>query len=118
MTDSLAVCFWLFQVVSVDVSGGFPPCTGVLSPLSATTALLTLLYPEPTSDGGLLLNELVSQGSDELSTDLPDIVSSVLNHVYDCIEDEQENSSGEVLQYNYSMGPAKQNNSAFITSLG
>ncbi|XP_058854971.1 treslin-like isoform X1 [Acipenser ruthenus] len=83
----------LHMVVSVDVSGGFPPCTGVLSPLSATTALLTLLYPEPTSDGGLLLNELVSQGSDELSTDLPDIVSSVLNHVYDCIEDEQENSS-------------------------
>ncbi|XP_041073795.1 treslin-like [Polyodon spathula] len=83
----------LHMVVSIDVSGGFPPCTGVLSPLSATTALLTLLYPEPTSDGGLLLNELVSQGSDELSTDLPDIVSSVLNHVYDCIEDEQENST-------------------------
>nr|XP_015199275.1 PREDICTED: treslin isoform X1 [Lepisosteus oculatus] len=75
----------LHMFAEVEGSDQGPPCTAVLSPLSASTGLLTVLQPQLASAQGLVL-----QGATEPSSELPDIVASVLNHVYDFVEDRAE----------------------------
>lgn len=76
----------LLQVA--DVSCGGLTHSAVLSPLSTQTALLNILRRPTVADGEPVTLDLVLQESDEELTDLPDVVSSVLNVVYDLMKDE------------------------------
>ncbi|XP_067236390.1 treslin isoform X2 [Chanodichthys erythropterus] len=71
-----------------EVSEGGVLCSAVLSVLSSCTAQLTVLQPLVTQEDQLLPADLVSLDTTDLSSDLPDVVSSVLNVMYDIMEDE------------------------------
>uniref|UniRef100_A0A8C1W603 Treslin N-terminal domain-containing protein n=1 Tax=Cyprinus carpio TaxID=7962 RepID=A0A8C1W603_CYPCA len=72
-----------------DVSEGGVVCSAVLLVLSSCTAQLTVLQPLVTQEDQLLPTDLVSlDTTEDLSSDLPDVVSSVLNVMYDIMEDE------------------------------
>ncbi|XP_044212796.1 treslin [Thunnus albacares] len=62
--------------------------SAVLSPLSHFTALLTVLQPQITQNDQLLTSEIVAPATAESSSDLPDVVSSVLGVVYDIMEED------------------------------
>nr|XP_019934839.1 PREDICTED: treslin [Paralichthys olivaceus] len=61
-------------------------CSAVLSPMSHSTAMLTILQPGVTQHDTLLTTENIDSSTAETSTDLPDVVSSVLGVVYDIME--------------------------------
>ncbi|KAF3706215.1 Treslin TopBP1-interacting checkpoint and replication regulator [Channa argus] len=61
-------------------------CSAVLSPMSHSTALLTLLQPGITQHKQLLTPGTIAPATAETSADLPDVVSSVLGVVYDIME--------------------------------
>jgi len=63
-------------------------CSAVLSVLSSCTAQLTVLQPLVTQEDQPLPADLVSLDTTDISSDLPDVVSSVLNVMYDIMEDE------------------------------
>ncbi len=63
-------------------------CSAVLSVLSSCTAQLTVLQPLVTQEDQLLPTHIVPLDTADISNDLPDVVSSVLNVIYDIIEDE------------------------------
>uniref|UniRef100_A0A8C2KAU1 Treslin N-terminal domain-containing protein n=1 Tax=Cyprinus carpio TaxID=7962 RepID=A0A8C2KAU1_CYPCA len=72
-----------------DVSEGGVVCSAVLLVLSSCTAQLTVLQPLVTQEDQLLPTDLVFlDTTEDLSSDLPDVVSSVLNVMYDIMEDE------------------------------
>ncbi|XP_062276803.1 treslin [Scomber scombrus] len=62
--------------------------SAVLSPLSHFTALLTVLQPRITQNDQLLTADIVAPAAAETSSDLPDVVSSVLGVVYDIMEED------------------------------
>ncbi|NP_001165777.1 treslin [Xenopus laevis] len=73
----------LHMIATVTLEDDVLPRTGILSPLSETAAVLNVICSERT----LGLDNLHVQGSvhetdKETFSDLPDIVMSVLNHVY------------------------------------
>ncbi|XP_078112732.1 treslin isoform X1 [Sander vitreus] len=63
-------------------------CSAVLSPLSHTTALLTILQSGVTQHDQFLTTEIIAPATEETSAELPDVVSSVLGVVYDIMEDD------------------------------
>ncbi|XP_036400192.1 treslin [Megalops cyprinoides] len=85
------------HVMFAEVSNGGLSSTAVLSPLSAYTALLTVIQPQVGLVGDVLSADVVSPATGETSADLPDIVTSVLSVVYDIMNDEEE-STGELTQ--------------------
>ncbi|XP_068169286.1 treslin isoform X2 [Antennarius striatus] len=77
----------LHMLSEVDDSGLV--CTAVLSPLSHSTALLTVLQPGIAQrDHERLIAETIGPATAENSADLPDVVSSVLGVVYDMMEED------------------------------
>ncbi|XP_024136869.1 treslin isoform X2 [Oryzias melastigma] len=73
------------MLAEVNVSG--LECSAVLSPLSHSTALLTVLQPEIPQHHQLLKTPA---GAAQTSTELPAVVSSVLGVVYDIMNKEEE----------------------------
>lgn len=71
-----------------EVSEGGVLCSAVLSVLSSCMAQLTVLQPLVTQEDQLLPADLVSLDTTDISSDLPDVVSSVLNVMYDIMEEE------------------------------
>ncbi|XP_051979224.1 treslin [Xyrauchen texanus] len=71
-----------------EVSEGGVVCSAVLSVLSSCTALLTVLQPLVILGDMHLPASSVSSDTADISTDLPDVVSSVLNVMYDTLEAE------------------------------
>lgn len=69
-------------------------CTAVLSPLSPSAALLSLLRPDVAQHRLLLTSETSLAATEPSSTQLPDVVSSVLGVVYD-IMDHSDGMDGE-----------------------
>lgn len=65
-------------------------CSAVLSPLSPSTALLSILQPGITQHPQLLTTEVGAPSAAESSAELPDVVSSVLGVVYDIMEEDGE----------------------------
>ncbi|XP_029290437.1 LOW QUALITY PROTEIN: treslin [Cottoperca gobio] len=61
-------------------------CSAVLSPLSHTTALLTILQSGVLEHDQLLITESIAPATAETSAELPDVVSSVLGLVYEIME--------------------------------
>ncbi|KAF3855182.1 hypothetical protein F7725_023237 [Dissostichus mawsoni] len=62
--------------------------SAVLSPLSHTTALLTILQSGVAQNEQILTSEIIAPATSETSADLPDVVSSVLGVVYDIMEED------------------------------
>lgn len=85
-------CLFL-QLAEVNDSGLV--CSGVLSPLSQSTALLTILQPGITRHNQLLNTEIIAPAPAETSHDLPDVVSSVLGVVYDIMEKDGDSVDGK-----------------------
>ncbi|XP_053174522.1 treslin [Scomber japonicus] len=71
-----------------EVSDSGLVSSAVLSPLSHFTALLTVLQPRITQNDQLLTADIVAPAAAETSSDLPDVVSSVLGVVYDIMEED------------------------------
>ncbi|XP_059392942.1 treslin-like isoform X1 [Carassius carassius] len=71
-----------------EVSEGGVVCSGVLSVLSSCMAQLTVLRPLVSQEDQFLPTHVVPLDSTDISSDLPDVVSSVLNVMYDIMEDE------------------------------
>ncbi|XP_041651864.1 treslin [Cheilinus undulatus] len=62
--------------------------SAVLSPLSPSTALLTVLQSEITQHKAFPTAENITTATAETSTELPEVVSSVLGVVYDIMEED------------------------------
>ncbi|XP_044048596.1 treslin isoform X2 [Siniperca chuatsi] len=63
-------------------------CSAVLSPLSHTTALLTILQSGITQHDQFLTTGIIAPATAESSAELPDVVNSVLGVVYDIMEED------------------------------
>lgn len=71
----------------VDVScEGLTLCTGVVTPLSPSLGFLVLIDSQLPEN----LEELVSGSTEDASLELPEVVSSVLNHIYNLMEEDEE----------------------------
>ncbi|XP_035275178.1 treslin isoform X2 [Anguilla anguilla] len=66
--------------------------TAVLSPLSASTALLIMVQPQVAHDEDIISAHIASPATTDNSADLPDIVSSVLSVVYDIMNDDEDDT--------------------------
>ncbi|XP_032088384.1 treslin-like [Thamnophis elegans] len=75
-------------------SGAHSPCTGVFSPISGTTALLSLLFAEQVAEaeGSLLQTPAAENTSEEEDFCLPDVVSSVLRQVMEDSDEDHQTS--------------------------
>ncbi|KAM6972945.1 treslin [Aplochiton taeniatus] len=74
-----------------EVNDGGLVCPAVLSPLSAFTALLTVLQPGITRD-----NQLLTAAATAPSPDVSDVVSRVLGVVHDIMDTEQDSGDAQV----------------------
>ncbi|XP_053128624.1 treslin isoform X2 [Hemicordylus capensis] len=81
----------LHMVAEVSASGACFPCTGIFSPISDTAAVLSLLCAERASQAERPLRPTFVERSLSLEEELslPEIVSSVLNHIGDLKEDDR-----------------------------
>ncbi|XP_029010503.1 treslin isoform X2 [Betta splendens] len=79
-----------------EVNDGDLVCSAVLSPLSQSTALLTILQPGVTQCEQILTTDLMAPAAAETSADLPDVVSSVLGVVYEIMEEDGYSSDDKL----------------------
>ncbi|NXE18199.1 TICRR protein, partial [Ardeotis kori] len=79
----------LHMVAEVSLSKTWYPCTAVLSPLSESTAVLTILGTEKTAEVQRcnLEGAVVENSSQDHALHLPDIVNSVLSKIDTLVED-------------------------------
>uniref|UniRef100_A0A6J0SR29 Treslin n=1 Tax=Pogona vitticeps TaxID=103695 RepID=A0A6J0SR29_9SAUR len=78
----------LHMVAEVSASGIFSPCTGIFSPISDATAVLSLLRIEPDAEAERSLLQAAAGGSisKDCDSSLPEMVNRVLSHSSDCSE--------------------------------
>ncbi|XP_078097433.1 treslin [Mustelus asterias] len=83
----------IYVIVEVEANNYLPPCTGILSPLLSGTAVLTLISweQEPELEELLLQTEL-TESSQVMASEVPDIVSKALN-LFSDITDECQTCS-------------------------
>ncbi|KAE8618212.1 hypothetical protein XENTR_v10009316 [Xenopus tropicalis] len=73
----------LHMIATVTLEGNVLPRTGILSPISETAAVLNVISSERTLGlDRLHVQDSINETDKETFSDLPDIVMSVLNHVY------------------------------------
>ncbi|NWJ03393.1 TICRR protein, partial [Crypturellus undulatus] len=79
----------LHMVAEVSLSPALCPCTAVLSPLSASTAVLLILCSEKTAEVQRcsLEGAVVQSSAEEQAPHLPDIVNSVLSETDTWVEE-------------------------------
>ncbi|GAB0194185.1 treslin [Grus japonensis] len=79
----------LHMVAEVSLSKTWCPCTAVLSPLSESTAILTVLSTEKTAEVQRcdLEGAVVENSSQDHALHLPDIVNSVLSKIDTSVDD-------------------------------
>ncbi|NXL45564.1 TICRR protein, partial [Podilymbus podiceps] len=79
----------LHMVAEVSLSETWCPCTAVLSPLSESTAILTVLGTEKTAEIQRcnLEGAVVENSSQDCALHLPDVVNSVLSEINTLVED-------------------------------
>ncbi|KFQ73331.1 Treslin, partial [Phoenicopterus ruber ruber] len=79
----------LHMVAEVSLSTAWCPCTAVLSPLSESTAILTILGTEKTAEVQRcnLEGAVVENSSQDHALHLPDVVNSVLSKINTLVED-------------------------------
>ncbi|NXF28821.1 TICRR protein, partial [Nyctibius bracteatus] len=79
----------LHMVAEVSLSKTWCPCTAILSPLSESTAVLTILSTEKTAEVQRcnLEGAVVENSSQDHALHLPDVVNSVLSKINTSVED-------------------------------
>uniref|UniRef100_A0A3B5KL81 Uncharacterized protein n=1 Tax=Xiphophorus couchianus TaxID=32473 RepID=A0A3B5KL81_9TELE len=79
-----------------EVSHSGLSCPAVFSPLSHSTALLTILQPIVIQHDQLLKTNISAPVETETSADLPDVVNSVLGVVYDIMNQDGDGTDDEI----------------------
>lgn len=83
-------------------------CTAVLSPLSQSTAMLTVIQPTVPVHNPWVSTDNLASASADAAADLPEVVSSVLGVVYDIMEKDGDVVYGkEYFKNNLSMSCVK-----------
>lgn len=77
----------LHLVASVDPGEGWPPITGVVSPLPASAAALTVFCSEEADFQRHFVQTAVAEGPQDTASQLSDVLDVVLNHTHDFLED-------------------------------
>ncbi|XP_013888143.1 treslin isoform X2 [Austrofundulus limnaeus] len=70
--------------------------SAVFSPLSPSTALLTILQPVVTQRDQFLRTEMIAPVTAETPPDLPDVVNSVLGVIYDIMNKDEDGTKDEL----------------------
>nr|XP_033776673.1 treslin [Geotrypetes seraphini] len=79
----------LHMVADVSTCEDLSPSTGILSAVSDSIAVLTVIYTEKAIElERPFLQESATENTEDITSDLPDIVKSVLNHIYNSTEDD------------------------------
>ncbi|XP_051004719.1 LOW QUALITY PROTEIN: treslin [Acomys russatus] len=74
-------------VASVDLGEGWPPITGIISPLSASAMILTVFRAEEAEVQRHFLQTTMAEGSQDIASSFSDVVDSVLNQLNNLFED-------------------------------
>ncbi|KAM8780286.1 treslin [Rhynchonycteris naso] len=77
----------LHLVVSVDPGEGWPPITGVISPLSANATILTVFRMEEAEFQRHILQTAVAESPQDTASLFPDVVDVVLTQLHGLLED-------------------------------
>ncbi|XP_032692656.1 treslin [Lontra canadensis] len=77
----------LHLVASVDLGEGWPPITGVISPLSTNATILTVFRTEEAEFQRPFLQTVVAESPQDTASLVSDIMDSVLNQVHNSLED-------------------------------
>ncbi|KAM5206842.1 treslin isoform 1-T15 [Hipposideros larvatus] len=77
----------LHLVASVDPGEGWPPITGVISPLSASATALTVFCTEEAEFQRHFLQTAVAEDPQDAACLFSDVLDVVLNHTHDVLED-------------------------------
>ncbi|XP_072474256.1 treslin isoform X2 [Notamacropus eugenii] len=75
----------LHLVADVVPGEGWPPCTGIISPLSTTATILTVFRNE-CNEFQRNLHKYVTENTQDTTYLLPDVVNSVLNQIHNAHE--------------------------------
>ncbi|XP_022366890.1 treslin isoform X2 [Enhydra lutris kenyoni] len=77
----------LHLVASVDLGEGWPPITGVISPLSTNATILTVFRTEEAEFQRPFLRTVVAESPQDTASLVSDVMDSVLNQVHNSLED-------------------------------
>ncbi|XP_069840813.1 treslin isoform X2 [Dendropsophus ebraccatus] len=72
----------LFLVADVSTADNLLPRTGILSPISEDAAVLHVICSHPSYEFDRLQEDTIEEIDQDITSDLPDIVNSVLSHVF------------------------------------
>lgn len=86
--------YFALSLQFADVNDGGLVCSAILSPLSACTALLSVPQLGIARDSRIC-SDVIAPATDNISSDLPDVVSSVLGVVYNIMDEEGDSGDGE-----------------------
>ncbi|KFO34604.1 Treslin [Fukomys damarensis] len=81
------------KVASVDPGEGWPPITGVLSPLSASAMILTVFHAKEAEFQGHFLQTVVAGGPQDTASLFSDVMDGVLNQIHHLFEDAAASAS-------------------------
>ncbi|XP_056427899.1 treslin [Hyla sarda] len=76
----------LFLVADVSTADDFLPRAAILSPISENAAVLNVICSDPSAEFDRLQDNSTEEIDQDIASDLPDIVNSVLNHVFNTKE--------------------------------
>ncbi|XP_004763807.1 treslin isoform X1 [Mustela putorius furo] len=77
----------LHLVASVDLGEGWPPITGVISPLATNATILTVFRTEEAEFQRPFLQTAVAESPQDTASLFSDVMDSVLNQVHNSLED-------------------------------
>ncbi|XP_047592614.1 treslin [Lutra lutra] len=77
----------LHLVASVDLGEGWPPITGVISPLSTNATILTVFRTEEAEFQRPFLQTVAAESPQDTASLVSDVMDSVLNQVHNSLED-------------------------------
>uniref|UniRef100_A0A674K7H6 TOPBP1 interacting checkpoint and replication regulator n=1 Tax=Terrapene triunguis TaxID=2587831 RepID=A0A674K7H6_9SAUR len=91
----------MVNIAEVSPSEVWSPCTGILSPLSDTVAVLTLFCTEKAAEVQrcLLQGAVTESSSQDYAFHLPEVVSSVLSQVDTSVRDDLSSSETSVPEW-------------------
>lgn len=75
------------QVASVDPGEGWPPITGVISPLSANATVLTVFRTEEAEFQRDFLQTAVTGSPQDTASLVSDVMDNLLNQIHSPLED-------------------------------
>lgn len=80
----------------MDPGEGWPPVTGILSPLSASAMILTVFHVREAEFQGHFLQTVAAEGPQDTTSLFSDVTDRVLNEIHRLFED--ATASGTLLR--------------------